>query len=143
MSHIRNSPVGRAVGESMPFVLPVVILAAGKALYEALPLQYFAGVLAVVGLVLFLRRAPAAEPKVTEDDLSSKSRRAQSIAQELEREAASEHAARERKKVRHLSRAGLKQDGRTGGGALMMHTHLNEPSSSLSRPLSLSIPLLP
>ena len=38
-------------------------------------------------------------PKAAEDDLSSKSRRAQSIAQELEREAATEEAARERKKV--------------------------------------------
>lgn len=27
MSHIRNSPVGRAVAESMPFILPVAILA--------------------------------------------------------------------------------------------------------------------
>jgi len=30
MSHIRNSPVGKAVGESLPFILPVFILAAGK-----------------------------------------------------------------------------------------------------------------
>lgn len=99
MSHIRNSPVGRAVAESMPFILPVAILAVGKALYELVPIQAFAGIVAALSLVLFLRHGRAESPQAKEDDLSSKSRRAQSIAQELEREAASEHAARERKKV--------------------------------------------
>ncbi len=147
MSHIRNSPVGKAVGESLPFILPVFILAAGKVrkaracgcvcaapaaaaaarrspsdhappqtqltpppsppphpptqgLYEFLPLEAFAGVVAVLALVVYVRYGRAPSPKAAEDDLSSKSRRAQSIAQELEREAASEQAARDRKKVR-------------------------------------------
>lgn len=98
-SQVRNSPVGKAVGESLPFILPVAMLAAGKALYEFLPGKVFVGVLAVVGLFLYFSVAKEPTPKAVEDDLSSKSRRAQSIAQELEREAASEQAARDRKKV--------------------------------------------